>query len=75
MNDSNDSKVSLLWVAVHEIGHALGLPHSYKRGAVMYAWYKNNVKGDFNLTSDDIQKIQSIYGKYYIYDKNSKHIW
>lgn len=46
-------------VALHEIGHALGMGHSAIESAVMYADY-NGVKN--SLTSDDIAGIQSIYG-------------
>jgi len=48
-------------VALHELGHALGMGHSAISTAVMYAYY-NNIKQ--SLTSDDIAGIQSIYGAY-----------
>ncbi|KAJ7378506.1 peptidase M10A [Desmophyllum pertusum] len=50
---------SLLYVAVHEIGHALGLKHSNVKGAVM--WPTAN-KGAPTLHSDDINGIRSLYG-------------
>jgi hypothetical protein len=46
-------------VALHEIGHALGMGHSAIENAVMYADY-NGIKNSLN--SDDIAGIQSIYG-------------
>ena len=46
-------------VAVHELGHALGLAHSNDPFAVMYAYYSGRRR---SLTSDDISGIQSIYG-------------
>lgn len=46
-------------VAIHEIGHSLGLDHSSVATAVMYDSY-NGVKQ--NLTSDDVAGIRSIYG-------------
>ena len=56
--------VNLLWVAVHEIGHSLGLEHSNVREAVMFPYYKGYQGKDFDLKYDDILGIQSLYGKY-----------
>ncbi len=66
-NDENfviqsPSGTDLLWVAVHEIGHSLGLEHSNVQGAIMYPWYQG-YKGDFDLTNDDQAGIQALYGK------------
>ncbi|KAI3670034.1 hypothetical protein L6452_41619 [Arctium lappa] len=47
-------------VAVHEIGHLLGLGHSNDKNAIMYAYITSGVlKG---LNSDDIQGIKALYG-------------
>ncbi len=46
-------------VAIHEIGHALGMDHSSLSTADMYATYNYQKQ---SLTSDDIAGIQSIYG-------------
>jgi hypothetical protein len=46
-------------VALHEIGHALGMGHSQTAAAEMYASY-NEMKQTLN--SDDVRGIQSIYG-------------
>ena len=46
-------------VALHEIGHALGLDHSSVSSAVMYASY-TGVKQ--TPTSDDVTGIQTVYG-------------
>lgn len=50
----------LLYTAVHEIGHALGLKHSDVKDAVMWPLAKN---GNPKLDQDDIDGIISLYGK------------
>jgi hypothetical protein len=49
----------LYTVAVHEIGHALGLDHSTVGTAVMYANYNGTKTG---LAADDVSSIQGVYG-------------
>ena len=51
----------LLYVAVHEIGHALGLEHSDVKGSIM--WPTAN-RGTPTLHQDDINGIRSLYGKF-----------
>ncbi|MEW4569111.1 matrixin family metalloprotease [Tautonia sp. JC769] len=46
-------------VAIHELGHSLGLGHSEFSTAVMYGTYNGVKQG---LTSDDIAGIRSLYG-------------
>jgi predicted Zn-dependent protease len=53
------SGIDLATVAVHELGHILGLDHSSETQAVMYAYYGGRRRA---LHSDDISGIQSIYG-------------
>ena len=54
--------INLDWVAVHEFGHSLGLEHSNVRESIMYPWYKG-YKANIELTYDDIQGIQALYGE------------
>lgn len=50
--------VDIFTVALHEIGHTLGLSHSDAPGAVMRAFYAGPMAG---LTADDISGIRAIY--------------
>ena len=54
--------VNLLLIAIHDIGHSLGLAHSFVRDAMMSPFYQDYQGLDFSLTNDDIAGIQSIYG-------------
>src|ERR1700736_478699 len=45
-------------VALHEMGHLLGMAHSTLNSAIMYAYINNS----YQLTADDIAGIQSLYG-------------
>ena len=53
------SGIDLATVALSRLGHGLGLAHSNVSSAVMYAYYGGPRR---ELTDDDIQGIQSIYG-------------
>lgn len=48
-------------VALHEIGHSLGLAHSDEREAVMHPFY---VEQHYGLKQDDIDGIQQLYRKW-----------
>ena len=52
-------RVNLLSVAIHEIGHILGLAHSTLEGSVMWPLLQNGLQ---TLHQDDINGIQTLYG-------------
>ncbi|CAL5037786.1 unnamed protein product [Urochloa decumbens] len=58
---SSDVAVDLESVAVHEIGHLLGLGHSSESGAIMYPTITSRTR-KVDLASDDVVGIQSLYG-------------
>ncbi|KAL1789249.1 matrix metalloproteinase-21 [Sigmodon hispidus] len=58
---SSDTGISLLKVAVHEIGHVLGLPHTYRAGSIMQPNYIPQEPA-FELDWSDRKAIQRLYG-------------
>nr|AAI11523.1 Mmp21 protein [Mus musculus] len=58
---SSDTGISLLKVAVHEIGHVLGLPHTYRVGSIMQPNYIPQEPA-FELDWADRKAIQRLYG-------------
>uniref|UniRef100_A0A3Q3IHL1 Peptidase metallopeptidase domain-containing protein n=1 Tax=Monopterus albus TaxID=43700 RepID=A0A3Q3IHL1_MONAL len=55
------SGISLLKVAVHEIGHVLGLPHIYRAGSIMQPSYLPH-ESSFEMDWMDRKAIQQLYG-------------
>lgn len=52
---------SLPAIALHEIGHALGLAHNASRYSIMYAYQDGAHR--LSLAKGDIAKIQALYGQ------------
>lgn len=64
MRSFSSDGIYLLRVAVHEIGHVLGLIHTNKKYSIMYAIYeKENSGPEFELGWEDRKAVQRVYGK------------
>lgn len=59
-DDEEDDATDFLAVAVHEIGHALGLAHSTVKTSIMFPYYQVPFIG---LGDDDIEGMRELYCK------------
>uniref|UniRef100_T1IJX9 Peptidase metallopeptidase domain-containing protein n=1 Tax=Strigamia maritima TaxID=126957 RepID=T1IJX9_STRMM len=59
VNGSEDG-FDFFTVAVHEIGHSLGLAHSHEPNSLMFPYYKG-YNADFRLGYDDILGVYQLY--------------
>ncbi|MBA0700588.1 hypothetical protein Goari_022074 [Gossypium aridum] len=57
-NAIRPNQIDLETIAIHEIGHILGLGHSQDPNAIMYAYYRTIQR---NLGRDDIAGIRALY--------------
>tara|TARA_E500000305_G_scaffold40171_1_gene30730 strand:- start:2112 stop:3125 length:1014 start_codon:yes stop_codon:yes gene_type:complete len=57
--NSPSSQTDFLYVATHEIGHAIGIGHTPVTSALMNEFYNSDVPG---LQDDDIAAAEAIYG-------------
>ena len=70
VNGAAPGTIDLESIAVHEIGHALGLAHSPVTAAIMFASFSGGTT-KFMLNQDDIDGIRSIYGPTFLYSWSS----
>ncbi|CAF0728643.1 unnamed protein product [Rotaria sp. Silwood1] len=59
---NKDEHYTLRLVAAHEIGHALGLSHSFEENSLMFPVYQQ-FDSNYSISNDDQEGIQSLYGK------------
>ena len=61
-NNIASTETNLLRVAIHELGHAVGLYHSNKTTALMEPGATLMLRGEVRLDVDDVEAIQALYG-------------
>ena len=60
-DNSSNSPTDFKRVALHEVGHTLGIGHEEDNASIMYPSYQSNIT---TLQPDDINGIRAIYGTY-----------
>ena len=68
-----NGETSLLMVALHEIGHALGLGHSSRSDSVMRPIYKGYAMSNLRLGGGDREGIKTLYGQSTRFTPNVNH--
>lgn len=64
--------VDFVSVAVHELGHSLGLAHSPVHSSIMFPYYKGPAESR-TLKYDDIMAMYELYSKFEYYFKRMAH--
>ncbi|KAG8227946.1 hypothetical protein J437_LFUL008390 [Ladona fulva] len=60
LRPAEDQGIDIFFVAVHELGHSLGLAHSFVPTSVMFPYYRGYVQ-DLTLDYDDIHGLYQLY--------------
>lgn len=63
LDQNSDYGIDFFTVALHELGHSLGLAHSPVATAVMFPYYKEYGGGQPQLDYDDILGMYNLYSK------------
>ena len=64
--EEDEEGMDFLTVAVHELGHSLGLSHSIDLNSVMFPYYRRNEIGGLpQLGYDDILGMYELYSKWW----------
>ncbi|XP_024889522.1 stromelysin-2-like [Temnothorax curvispinosus] len=61
LNENPPGTYNLLYTLTHEIGHALGLPHTFHKDSVMYTYVPDDAF-PVQLSLEDVLSIQHLYG-------------
>jgi len=59
---SSSTRIDLFKVAVHELGHSLGIGHTTAAGDIMQAFYDPDIM--VKITEDSADAIQTLYGEF-----------